>query len=148
MRTRCGPQITSTRENCSGTRCSEIARCHVFEARRAAMEADIVVVNHHLLLADMALKEEGFGDLLPSVDAVVLDEAHQLPDLASEFFGISISSRQFELLVADIRRELQRRGAGVARSGAAVRATGAPTGRGAGSTWPQRASPELARAAR
>ncbi len=98
--------ITSTRDNCSGTRCSEIGRCHVFEARRAAMEADIVVVNHHLLLADMALKEEGFGDLLPSVDAVVLDEAHQLPDLASEFFGVSVSSRQFELLLADLRREL------------------------------------------
>src|SRR5580658_2380083 len=97
--------ITSTRENCSGARCSELARCHVFEARRAAMEADIVVVNHHLLLADMALKEEGFGDLLPSVDAVVLDEAHQLPDLASEFFGVSVSSRQLELLVADLERE-------------------------------------------
>jgi ATP-dependent DNA helicase DinG len=99
------PQITSTRENCSGVRCSEHARCHVFEARREAMEADIVVVNHHLLLADMALKEEGFGDLLPSVDAVVLDEAHQLPDLASEFFGVSVSSRQIELLVADLARE-------------------------------------------
>jgi len=99
------PQITSTRENCSGTRCSESARCHVFEARRQAMEADIVVVNHHLLLADMALKEEGFGDLLPGVDAVVLDEAHQLPDLASEFFGVSVSSRQIELLLADLARE-------------------------------------------
>jgi ATP-dependent DNA helicase DinG len=98
-------RITSTRENCSGTRCSEIGRCHVFEARREAMEADIVVVNHHLLLADMALKEEGFGDLLPSVDAVVLDEAHQLPDLASEFFGVSVSSRQLELLLTDFRRE-------------------------------------------
>jgi ATP-dependent DNA helicase DinG len=99
------PQITSTRENCSGMRCSEIGRCHVFEARREAMEADIVVVNHHLLLADMALKEEGFGDLLPSVDAVVLDEAHQLPDLASEFFGVSVSSRQLELLITDLNRE-------------------------------------------
>jgi ATP-dependent DNA helicase DinG len=98
--------ITSTRENCSGTRCSEIGRCHVFEARRAALEADIVVVNHHLLLADMALKEDGFGDLLPSVDAVVLDEAHQLPDLASEFFGVSVSSRQLELLMADLKHEL------------------------------------------
>src|SRR5579863_5588913 len=103
--------ITSTRENCSGARCSELARCHVFEARRAALEADIVVVNHHLLLADMALKEDGFGDLLPSVDAVILDEAHQLPDLASEFFGVSVSSRQFELLLADIRREFS--GAGL-----------------------------------
>jgi ATP-dependent DNA helicase DinG len=98
--------ITSTRENCSGMRCSEMSRCHVFDARRAAMEADIVVVNHHLLLADMALKEEGFGDLLPSVDAVVLDEAHQLPDLASEFFGVSVSSRQLELLISDLKREL------------------------------------------
>ncbi|HEY1726705.1 MAG TPA: ATP-dependent DNA helicase [Steroidobacteraceae bacterium] len=100
------PLITSTRENCSGARCSEHARCHVFEARRAALEADIVVVNHHLLLSDMALKEEGFGDLLPSVDAVVLDEAHQLPDLASEFFGVSVGSRQLELLAEDLRREL------------------------------------------
>lgn len=108
--------ITSTRENCSGTRCGEIARCHVFEARRAALEADIVVVNHHLLLADMALKEEGFGDLLPSVDAVVLDEAHQLPDLASEFFGVSVSSRQLELLIADLKRELGSVGLGVRES--------------------------------
>ncbi|HEY3731276.1 MAG TPA: ATP-dependent DNA helicase [Steroidobacteraceae bacterium] len=100
------PLITSTRENCGGVRCSEHARCHVFEARRAALEADIVVVNHHLLLADMALKEDGFGDLLPSVDAVVLDEAHQLPDLASEFFGVGVSSRQLELLAEDVRREL------------------------------------------
>jgi ATP-dependent DNA helicase DinG len=100
------PLITSTRENCGGVRCSEHPRCHVFEARRAALEADIVVVNHHLLLADMALKEDGFGDLLPSVDAVVLDEAHQLPDLASEFFGVSVSSRQLELLADDVRREL------------------------------------------
>ena len=101
------PQISSTRENCSGSRCAEYARCHVLEARRTALEADIVVVNHHLLLADLALKEDGFGDLLPSVDAVILDEAHQLPDLVSEFFGISLSSRQLELLIADIRLEGQ-----------------------------------------
>ncbi len=101
------PQISSTRENCLGSRCAEYARCHVLEARRTALEADIVVVNHHLLLADLALKEDGFGDLLPSVDAVILDEAHQLPDLVSEFFGISLSSRQLELLIADIRIELQ-----------------------------------------
>ncbi|HWW21012.1 MAG TPA: ATP-dependent DNA helicase, partial [Steroidobacteraceae bacterium] len=100
------PQISSTRENCTGARCSEFSRCHVVEARRAAMEADIVVVNHHLLLADLALKEDGFGDLLPSVDAVILDEAHQLPDLASEFFGVSVGSRQIEVLIADLKREL------------------------------------------
>jgi ATP-dependent DNA helicase DinG len=104
------PQLTSTRENCTGLRCSEFSRCHVVEARRAAMEADIVVVNHHLLLADLALKEDGFGDLLPSVDAVILDEAHQLPDLASEFFGISVSSRQIEVLIADLKHELSAAG--------------------------------------
>src|SRR5579862_8415514 len=92
-------QLSSTRERCSGTRCPEHARCHVFAARRRALEADIVVVNHHLLLADLALKEDGFGDLLPSFEAVILDEAHQLPDLVSEFFGVALSSRQLELLV-------------------------------------------------
>ena len=113
-------QLSSTRESCSGSRCSEFARCHVFAARRAALDADIVVVNHHLLLADMALKEDGFGDLLPSVDAVIVDEAHQLPDLASEFFGVSLSARQIELLLADLVPAL--RGAGVgAREAAAVR---------------------------
>src|SRR5579863_6439270 len=97
------PQISSTRENCLGSRCTEYARCHVLEARRTALEADIVVVNHHLLLADLALKEDGFGDLLPSVDAVILDEAHQLPDLVSEFFGVSFASRQVEALAVDLR---------------------------------------------
>jgi len=111
-------QLSSTRETCSGSRCSEFAHCHVFAARRAALDADIVVVNHHLLLADMALKEDGFGDLLPSVDAVIVDEAHQLPDLASEFFGASLSARQIELLLADLVPVL--RDAGVAASEAAA----------------------------
>jgi ATP-dependent DNA helicase DinG len=95
-------QLSSTRESCTGNRCAEYTRCHVFAARHAALGADIVVVNHHLLLADMALKEDGFGDLLPSVDAVILDEAHQLPDLASEFFGVAVSMRQIEMLLADL----------------------------------------------
>jgi len=58
------PQITATRESCLGVRCPEISRCHVVLARREALDADIVIVNHHLLLADLALKEDGFGDLL------------------------------------------------------------------------------------
>jgi ATP-dependent DNA helicase DinG len=99
-------QLTSTREACTGARCAEFARCHVFAARRAALEADLVVVNHHLLLADLALKEEGFGELLPGVDALILDEAHQLPDLAAEFFGVTCSSRQFDTLLHDARAEL------------------------------------------
>ncbi len=95
--------FVSTRDNCSGQRCAEFSRCHVFAARRAAAEADIVVVNHHLLLADLALKEEGFGDILPTADAVVIDEAHQVPELAAQFFGRAFGSRQVDSLVQDLR---------------------------------------------
>lgn len=100
------PQVTSTRDNCLGNRCAEVGRCHVVDARRKAIEADIVIVNHHLLLADLALKEDGFGDLLGAADAVILDEAHQIPDLATQFFGTRVASRQVELLVRDARHEL------------------------------------------
>lgn len=95
-------RITSTRDNCTGSRCAEFARCHVFAARRRAAEADLVVVNHHLLLADLALKEEGYGDILPSADAVILDEAHQVPELAAQFFGLQFSSRQIDQLLQDL----------------------------------------------
>ncbi len=100
------PSITSTRENCLGQECPQFARCHVFEARRNAQAADIVVVNHHLLLADLALKDEGFGDLLPGAEAVILDEAHQVPDIAAQFFGETWSVRQLQLLLRDIGAEL------------------------------------------
>jgi len=109
------PQITATRESCLGVRCPEISRCHVVLARREALEADIVIVNHHLLLADLALKEDGFGDLLGSADAVILDEAHQIPDLATQFFGAHVSSRQVELLLKDVRLELSARAAAGSR---------------------------------
>jgi ATP-dependent DNA helicase DinG len=95
-------RITSTRDNCTAGRCAEYARCHVFAARRRAGEADLVVVNHHLLLADLALKEEGYGDILPSADAVILDEAHQLPELAAQFFGMQFSSRKVDDLLGDL----------------------------------------------
>src|SRR6202050_4826421 len=100
------PTITSTRENCLGQECPQFSRCHVVEARRAAQGADIVVVNHHLLLADLALKDEGFGDLLPGADAVILDEAHQVPDIAAQFFGQTWSVRQVQVLMRDITAEL------------------------------------------
>src|SRR5688572_21097248 len=100
------PQVTSTRDNCLGSKCADIARCHVFEARRRAVESDVVIVNHHLLLADLALKEDGFGDLLGAADAVILDEAHQIPDLATQFFGTRVGSRQVELAIRDTRQEL------------------------------------------
>jgi ATP-dependent DNA helicase DinG len=99
-------QVTSTRDSCLGLRCPEISRCHVAIARRQALDADIVIVNHHLLLADLALKEDGFGDLLGSADAVILDEAHQIPDLATQFFGSLIGSRNVENLLKDVQSEL------------------------------------------
>jgi ATP-dependent DNA helicase DinG len=117
-------QVTSTRESCLGIRCPEAARCHVVQARREALEADIVIVNHHLLLADLALKEDGFGDLLGCADAVILDEAHQIPDLATQFFGASVSSRQLETLLRDLRLELStqpaRTASGTPRAAAAA----------------------------
>jgi len=101
------PSITSTRENCLGQDCPQFSRCHVVEARRAAQAADIVVVNHHLLLADLALKDEGCGDLLPGAEAVILDEAHQVPDIAAQFFGQAWSDRQVQLVLRDCAAELK-----------------------------------------
>src|SRR5215831_21357972 len=112
-------QVTSTRESCLGVRCPEISRCHVVAARREALEADVVIINHHLLLADLALKEDGFGDLLGCADAVILDEAHQIPDLATQFFGVNVSSRQIESLIKEVRLELLR-ATDTARAGAAA----------------------------
>jgi ATP-dependent DNA helicase DinG len=100
------PQVTSTRENCLGKGCPEISRCHVAVARRQALESDIVIVNHHLLLADLALKEDGFGDILGSSDAVILDEAHQIPDLATQFFGANVSSRRIEGVLREFHNEM------------------------------------------
>ncbi len=83
------PLVTSSTDNCLGQECPAYSKCHLVEARRRAQEADLVVINHHLLCADMALKEEGFGELLPAVDCFILDEAHQLPEVAGNFFGLS-----------------------------------------------------------
>jgi len=99
--------VTSTQDNCLGTQCPNFSDCHLFEARRKAQESDVVVVNHHLLLADMALRQEGFGELLPTADAIIVDEAHQLPDLAQLFFSTSCSSRQLEVLAGDVIAEAQ-----------------------------------------
>lgn len=105
------PQVTSTADNCLGQECPEYGRCHVLEARRRAQEADVVVINHHLLLADMLLKEEGFGALLPGVDAVIVDEAHQLPEVATQYFGSNVSSRQCSELLQDVQKEYREAGA-------------------------------------
>lgn len=109
---------TSTRENCLGQGCPEHRGCFVFEARRRAMQADVVVVNHHLFCADLALRDESVAELLPTADAVVFDEAHQLPETATAFFGESLSTRQLQ----DLARDLVRAGLTGAADGADWRA--------------------------
>ncbi|WP_241546757.1 ATP-dependent DNA helicase [Thiohalobacter thiocyanaticus] len=99
------PRVTSTADNCLGSDCPSYRDCYVLKARRRAQEAEVVVVNHHLLSADMALKEEGFGELLPGAEVVVIDEAHQLPETAARFFGLSLGSRQLQQLARDTRAE-------------------------------------------
>ena len=97
--------VTSTADNCVGSECEDYETCFVVKARREAQEADVVVVNHHLFFADLALKDEGFGELLPSANAVILDEAHQLPEIASTFFSEVLSSRQLLELSRDTLSE-------------------------------------------
>ena len=97
------PLVTSTIDNCLGQDCPDYDSCYLFEARRNAQEADLVVINHYLLCADFALKQEGFGELLPMADAFIIDEAHQLPEIANQFFGISFSDRQLHELTRDMR---------------------------------------------
>ena len=97
------PLVTSTADNCLGSRCPAYQQCHVVKARRAAQEADLVVVNHHLLLADLAMKETGFVEFLPGAEAIIVDEAHQLPDLAIQFFGVQLGSRELERFIDELR---------------------------------------------
>jgi ATP-dependent DNA helicase DinG len=99
------PKVTSTTENCLGADCPMFNDCFVVKARRAAQEADLVVVNHHLLFADLAIKQEGFGEILPGAHAFILDEAHQIPELAGQFFSVTLSARQMSELAGDTLAE-------------------------------------------
>ena len=99
------PQVTSTAENCLGSECPFWSECFVVKARQEAQAADLVVVNHHLLLADLAIKQEGFGEILPGAATFVLDEAHQLPELAAQFFGEAVGARQLLDLARDALAE-------------------------------------------
>lgn len=96
------PLVTSTNDNCLGSDCPQYQDCFVVKARRKAMDADVVVVNHHLFLADMVVKEGGFAELIPDADVMIFDEAHQVPDIASQYFGQQLSSRQLLDLAKDI----------------------------------------------
>jgi ATP-dependent DNA helicase DinG len=99
------PQVTSTRENCLGGDCPNYKQCFVMEARKQAMQADVVVVNHHLFFADVVLRDEGVAELLPACNTVIFDEAHQLPETASLFFGETVSTHQLIELGRDTRME-------------------------------------------
>lgn len=100
------PQVTSTTDNCLGGDCPAYGECFVVKARRDAQNADVLVVNHHLFFADLALRDEGFGEVLPGVNAFIFDEAHQLPDVASTFFGSNLSTRQLTELGRDVLIEI------------------------------------------
>lgn len=96
------PYVTSTADNCLGRDCPDYESCYLVNARKDALDADLIVVNHHLFFADLALKDTGFGELVPEADCIVFDEAHQVPDIATEYFGESVSSRQIQELCKDI----------------------------------------------
>lgn len=99
------PLVTSTRDNCLGSQCTHYDQCFVMKARKQALEADVVVVNHHLFFADVMLREESVAELLPACNTVIFDEAHQLPETASLFFGQSVSTTQLTDLARDARIE-------------------------------------------
>src|SRR5256714_3946555 len=96
-------QATSTRDNCLGSKCAHYQECFVMKARKRAAEADVIVVNHHLFFADIALRDEGAADLLPSANTIAFDEAHHLPDMARLFFGESLATGQLLELARDVR---------------------------------------------
>ncbi|WP_404399721.1 ATP-dependent DNA helicase [Idiomarina seosinensis] len=96
--------VTSTKDNCLGKECPVYDDCHLVQAREEARKADIVVVNHHLFFADLAVKDTGFGEIIPDSEVVVFDEAHQVPDIASQYYGESISSRQLIELAEEVSR--------------------------------------------
>lgn len=108
------PYVTSSAENCLGADCPDFEPCFVARARRDAQEADVVVVNHHLLFADMAIKHGGFGEVLPGASVFIVDEAHHAPETASQFFSSSLSVKQISDLCRDILAEASETSGGIA----------------------------------
>lgn len=135
--------VTSTVDNCLGGDCPRYNDCFVARARKQAQEADIVIVNHHLLVADLALRDEGFGRVVGEADAIIVDEAHALPDIAREYLGERVSFNQCRRLIRDLKAEVEKlMGAGPARCLASVqeieqllqRSVDQPPGR---ASWPK-----------
>lgn len=100
------PQVTSTTENCLHNECPDFEDCFVFKARKKAMDSDIVVINHHLLCADLALKQDGFGEILPEAEVIIIDEAHQLAETAGLFFSTQLSTKQFHDWIDDLNKAI------------------------------------------
>ena len=98
------PLITSTVDNCLAKDCPNVDDCYLLKARKKAIDADLVVINHHLFFADMALKDTGFGELVPHADVVIFDEAHQITEIASDYFGEAFSTRQIVELCHDVQQ--------------------------------------------
>jgi ATP-dependent DNA helicase DinG len=133
------PHVTSTRENCLGAQCSKYGVCHVNLARREALAADVVVINHHLFFADLAVRESGVAELLPTVRVVVFDEAHQLNEIGVQFLGLQLSTGQ----MLDFARDMLAAGRLFARGFAdwqglasAVEVVANAFQHGVGKTWP------------
>lgn len=106
------PEVSTNGDNCEGSKCPEFERCFLKRARDRAKAADVLVVNHHLFFADMAVREGGFGEILPRRKVVVFDEAHQVPDVVTRYFGAEISNHRLTELTRDVRRELDSVGGG------------------------------------
>ncbi len=100
-------EVSAASENCIGQACSLFDACFVTRMRQAALEADVVVVNHHLLCADLAVKDGSYGSVIPAYDTLILDEAHLIEDVATQYFGVQASSHKVEDLVRDVERELK-----------------------------------------
>ncbi|HXN24431.1 MAG TPA: helicase C-terminal domain-containing protein [Candidatus Dormibacteraeota bacterium] len=100
-------RLNARRDACTGQKCSDFDRCFVTQMRQRAREADIIIVNHHLFFADLALKHDDFGSILPEYSAVVFDEAHEIEDIASDYFGRQISNYRFEELARDADQALR-----------------------------------------
>jgi len=100
-------EVSASSENCIGQECPDFAACWVTRMRQRALEADLVVVNHHLLCADLMVRDTSYGEVIPDYDTVVLDEAHLLEDVATQYFGVQLSAHRIEDLCRDVERELK-----------------------------------------
>jgi ATP-dependent DNA helicase DinG len=101
------PRLDARRETCTGQKCSEFNRCFITAMHQRAAEADVIIVNHHLFFADLALRQDYFGSILPEYSAVVFDEAHEIEDVASDYFGRQISNYRFEELARDAEQAVR-----------------------------------------